>query len=333
MGQVRVSCPACRGTLTLTHPWLAGTGSSCPYCLCQFALPESAQFAEDTQSSWLGGDSQSDGPPAQLPGEPEEGSKLLWVILAASGGLIGTLLVLVMVAISDDRGVALENAAAPAVATPAVAELASPSTRSSSQPLQPERYDELDRLVAELGSGQLDVSRKNQALETLLKKQFLNAERAPVLKAVEPLMLDSNPWLRRNAIAVAGAWGGKETVPMLVALLVQLDPGIRRSAIESLGQIKDASAAEALAPLMTNSSDRHSAMQALESLGEIAEPAVLKLLNHSDNDVRFDVCRVLGKIGGRNSVAAMKNLLLRERDHRVKFGAELALRDLGKKGL
>jgi HEAT repeat protein len=171
------------------------------------------------------------------------------------------------------------------------------------------------------------------ALEKLLKKQFVNAERGPVLKAVEPLMLDPDPWLRRNAIAVAGAWGGKETVPVLVALLVQLDPGIRRSAIESLGQIKDTSAAEALAPLLTNSSDRHSAMQALESLGEIAEPAVLKLLTHPDKDIRFDVCRVLGKIGGRNSVAAMKNLLLRERDHRVKFGAELALRDLGQKGL
>ncbi|HVW38057.1 MAG TPA: HEAT repeat domain-containing protein [Pirellulales bacterium] len=266
-----------------------------------------------------------------MPGEREEGSKLLWVILAASGGLIGTLLVLTLVAISDDRGAALQNAE-PAVDFPA-AEPVSPAPRVLSRPLQVERYDELDRLVAELGPGQRDASRKRVALEKLLTKQFVNADRAPVLKAVEPLMLDPDPWLRRSAIEVAGAWGGKETVPVLVALLVQLDPNIRRSAIESLGKIKDVSAAEALAPLMTNSSDRHSAMQALESLGEIAEPAVLKLLNYPDNDVRFDVCRVLGKIGGRNSVAAMKSLLLRERDHQVKFGAELALRDLGQKGL
>jgi hypothetical protein len=197
---------------------------------------------------------------------------------------------------------------------------------------QPPTPDEMRQLLADLAPGR-DGSQKRQALDKLKKKQPVDAMRAQLMQAVSPLTQDSDAWVREAAIGVMGAWGTKETVPVLVKLLDQFDSGVRRATIEALGKIKDASAAEALAPLLANQSDQHEAARALEALGEIAEPAVLPMLTHADRQVRFNVCRLLGKIGGKDSVAAIKKLLLREQDGLAKLGAEGALRELGKKGL
>ena len=191
---------------------------------------------------------------------------------------------------------------------------------------------EMQQLLADLAPSR-DGFKKRQALETLKKKQPLDTQRSEVLKAVSPLTQDSDSWLRESAIVVMGAWGTKDTVPVLVKLLDQFDPGMRRAAIEALGKIKDATSAAVLAPLLANQSDQNEAARSLEAIGPLAEPAVLPLLTHADQRVRFEVCKLLGKIGGKDSVAAIKKLLLREQDGLVKLGAEGALKELGKKGL
>ncbi|HUY87433.1 MAG TPA: HEAT repeat domain-containing protein [Pirellulales bacterium] len=84
---------------------------------------------------------------------------------------------------------------------------------------------------------------------------------------------------------------------------------------------------------LANQSDQHDAARALEAIGEIAEPAVIPLLTRADQQVRYNACALLGKIGGAKSVATIKKLLLREQEHHVKFGAEIAMKALGKKGL
>lgn len=211
------------------------------------------------------------------------------------------------------------------------AELAEKRKADEIKAAQPPTAEELDGLLADLAPDQ-DFSHKYNALNALKKKQPVDAQRARVTGAVEPMMLDSNASLRRAAIGVMGAWGTKDDIPKLVKLLDQLDSLIRMAAIEALGQIKAPASAEALAPLLANQSDQHNAMRALEALCEIAEPAVIKMLNHADKQVRYHACKTLGKIGGKRSVAAIKKQLRAERDSFARLGAEGALRDLQKRG-
>lgn len=197
----------------------------------------------------------------------------------------------------------------------------------------PMTKEEFEQTLADLAPAQTDFFRRQKALDALKKRQPVDAQRAQVLGAVSALTTDSNSSIREDAVRVMGVWGVKDTVPQLVAFLDRFDPGLRRATIEALGKIKDATAAAALAPLLANQSDQHEAARALEAIGAIAEPAVIPLLTHADQHVRFEVCKLLGKIGGKDSVAAIKKLLLREQDGLVKLGGEGALRDLGKKGL
>lgn len=197
----------------------------------------------------------------------------------------------------------------------------------------PMTNEELEQALADLAPAQTDFFRRHKALEALQKRQPVDAQRARVIGAASALTTDSNSSIREDAVRVMGAWGVKDTVPQLVSFLDRFDQGLRRAAIDGLGKIKDDSAAAALAPLLANQSDQHNAARALEAIGEIAEPAVIPMLTHGDQHVRFEACKLLGKIGGKDSVAAIKKLLLREQDGLVKLGAEGALRDLGKKGL
>jgi HEAT repeat protein len=359
MSQVRVSCPSCQATLTLNHPWPSGMGARCPCCQYQFALSDPSQFAppvspiapRPAKSQTAGGpcptaleqvSGYSSGGRQQ--GAVNDNSKLAWIGLAAGGGLIGTVAVGLMILVigfgSSPEPIEQSQPTAPAAATAASTFSGANPVPNSSHPYapssgdaQPATQQELEQLLADLASAQQDFFKKNKALESLKNRPPLDSQRARVTKTVEPLMRDTNALLRQSAIAVMGAWGTKETVPVLVKLLDQLDSRGRRAAIEVLGRIRDKSSADALAPLLANQSDQHNAARALVELGPIAEPAVIKMLPHSDKRVRFHACQTLGKIGGKASVAALKKLLLREQDGFAKLGAEGALRELGKRGL
>lgn len=185
---------------------------------------------------------------------------------------------------------------------------------------------QVDEALARVGSD--DASEQATALNDLDRMKPIDERRAAVTKVAEPLMRNTTSYLRDAAIRVMGTWGTKDNVPALLAMLDQRDPVIRQATIASLGKIPDSRGAEKLAGLVPSNSDRHNAIRALKKMGSEAESAVIKLLKHTDKQVRSDACDILAEWGGAASTAAMQELLRAERESSPRQAAERALKKL-----
>ena len=108
---------------------------------------------------------------------------------------------------------------------------------------------------------------------------------------------------RRDVVKALGVWGTPESVPALVGVLRHEDIATRREAIAALGKIQGKQAAEAVAERLADFFDRSTARAALEAMGPVGEPAVLQQLQHPDESVRTEACRILKLIGTKDSMA------------------------------
>ncbi len=82
---------------------------------------------------------------------------------------------------------------------------------------------------------------------------------------------------------------------------------MRNPSIEALGNLKTAKAAEAVAAQMYQQGSRQEVAKALKAMGPIAEEATINLLKDRDEWVRAEACSVLGEIGGKKSLKALRN--------------------------
>jgi hypothetical protein len=71
--------------------------------------------------------------------------------------------------------------------------------------------------------------------------------------------------------------------------------------------LKSAKAAEAAAAKMYQQGNRENVSKALKAMGPIAEDATIALLNDRDQWVRAEACSVLGEIGGKKSLKALRD--------------------------
>jgi S1-C subfamily serine protease len=178
-----------------------------------------------------------------------------------------------------------------------------PGPDSAREEARPLGAAELAQLLDDLDSP--NGFKRQHAAERLAKAKP-SEPRDKVVKALEPLIKDSSPFLRRAAIQALGVWGNKETVPGLLKVLTSDDVFTRQAAIEALADLKDERAAEPLAKLVANFQDRGHAARALQAIGSKAEKAVLPLLQHSDLFVRVEACKILEVIGTKEAIPALK---------------------------
>jgi HEAT repeat protein len=139
--------------------------------------------------------------------------------------------------------------------------------------------------------------------------------RAEVVKALEPLLKDSDMWLRCSVIKALGTWGGKDSVPLLLPLLKDPQGFVQGATLEALGKAKDERAAEPVAECLPNFMVRGQASAALKAIGPPAEKAVLKYLTHQDIFLRQEVCRILKEIGTKQSIPGLQDILGMEDIH------------------
>jgi hypothetical protein len=150
------------------------------------------------------------------------------------------------------------------------------------------------------------VHRRMEAVRRL-KETLPDERRGEVTKALEPLVTDSDHFTREWAIEALGVWGTKETVPVLLKAMNQKET--RGAAITALGRLKDERAIEPIAERLEDFFDRRPASEALKKMGPAAEKAVLKRLNHSDNQVRTTACDILKVIGTKESLPALQKVI------------------------
>lgn len=165
----------------------------------------------------------------------------------------------------------------------------------------PPNADAVSKALFRLKSN--NVALRHQALRTI-KDTLPDERRGEVVKALEPLVNDSDHFTREWAIEALGVWGTKETVPILLKAMKQKES--RGAAMKALGHLKDERAIEPIADRLEDFFDRGPAAEALKKMGPAAENAVLKQMNHTDNQVRLTACDILKTIGTAKSLPALR---------------------------
>ncbi len=158
-----------------------------------------------------------------------------------------------------------------------------------------------------------------------LKDMLPDERRDQVVQALAPLLDDPNRVNRQTAIEALGVWGNKDAVPLLLKAMRQKET--RKVAIVALGRLKDERAIEPIAERLEDLFERREAIQALESIGPAAEPALIVRLHHPERDVRVAACEILRAIGTRKSLPDLEKVVA-EKDVFVSPKAKQAIQSI-----
>jgi HEAT repeat protein len=184
----------------------------------------------------------------------------------------------------------------------------------------------LDQTLADLKGA--DAARKKIAAEWLVQTPADEKRRPEVARALDDVVKGNDGQAREPAVRALLAWGTKDNVPTLVAVLT--DPGpdnVRTAAITALGTIPDERGAEALVKQLTNTRHANQAGKALEQMGPaVAVPALVKALENGDVRTRGAIWRALGSIGTKDDKDKLQEVADREKDAAVSRAAQDALK-------
>jgi predicted Zn finger-like uncharacterized protein len=147
-----------------------------------------------------------------------------------------------------------------------------------------------------------DPGTRREGANWLEKAVRDEGRRGEVNGALEPLLSDGDPQVRNAAVKAMKTWGpSKDNVPALMKVLNDANMETRQVAIQVLGDLKDAQAAEALAARLPDFFDRSHASKALRDIGPSAEKAVLPYFFHTDGGVQAEARSLLKGYGTKQS--------------------------------
>ena len=188
--------------------------------------------------------------------------------------------------------------------------------------------EDIDKLLEDLKSD--NAGKILLAATKLQHAEPIEERRDEVLKALELLLKDKDQFRRKQAVDSLATWAKSETVPLLIKVLDEPALLVKLAAIDALGKLKDERAAEPLAKLVQEPGPRVQAINALRSLGKIAEKAVAGLLMHAEAEVRREGCRLLQEIGTAASLPALQGAT-NDMDKAVGAAAKMAVEAIEKR--
>lgn len=153
--------------------------------------------------------------------------------------------------------------------------------------------------------GKKTEHRRVQAAEMLRD----HAEAGPNPEVAQKMvdLLKTDELILRAAIAQAmEKWACPEIQAAVVKNLSGGTIEVRHSMIKILAAINATDAAEPIAQCLADKDDRKVAADALRALGEPAQGAVIKMLDHRDSKVKTAACDILKEIGSADSITALK---------------------------
>lgn len=119
--------------------------------------------------------------------------------------------------------------------------------------------------------------------------------------------------IRLASIHLLAVWGTAKNAPGLIKLLTDEHIPVRHSAIQTLAVWGDVSAVQPIVDRLSEAQDRAAAQKGLVRMGEVAEPAVMKLLESADSVIRALACDILGDIGTKTvALPALQKLAMTE---------------------
>ncbi|MHB1558143.1 MAG: HEAT repeat domain-containing protein [Isosphaeraceae bacterium] len=175
--------------------------------------------------------------------------------------------------------------------------------RGNEDPEIPAGADGVTRSLIELKSS--DPWKRRRALERL---QGTNPDGRvdQVVAALIPQLEGDDDGLASEAARAMAVWRSPEAMTALIGRMSENRHFVRSDSIKALGKYKEIKAAEAVASVIKD--DIFATEEALKAMGEVAEPALIPQLRHPESMVRSQACKILGVIGGHETLAAMKSL-------------------------
>jgi hypothetical protein len=188
-------------------------------------------------------------------------------------------------------------------------------------PEVPTGADVITRSLIELKSS--DKDKRKRALERL-QRTAPDGRVDQVVAATAHLLEDDDEWLAKAAIGVLRVWQSPEAMEALIGRMRDNRHFVRSDAIKALGKYRDPRAAEAIVTMIKE--DGFAVEDAVKSMGEAAEPAVITLLRSPDSGVRGHACRILAQIGGQKTLIEMQSI-----PADPDFGVRMAAQDAWKR--
>lgn len=186
----------------------------------------------------------------------------------------------------------------------------------------------LDEHLAVVNNPSANFSQKYIALSAITRMTPDDKHRKDVLDAVEPLLKDSNTSLQNTAIRLFGVWGTEDRAGVLIEMAGGFSQSHRWDAMRALGKIGGKKSAEAVAKRLPDKTDSLTAARALKEMGSVAEGPALEYIDHSEQQVRYQVYQVLGEVGGAKSRAVLKDKSESDPNNFNRAAAQIALRRL-----
>ena len=157
---------------------------------------------------------------------------------------------------------------------------------------------------------------RRRALDSMLEFSKL------LLEPILTLLHDDDPSVRSSAIRVAASIGADPRVEKaLMPLVMDSDWWVRVNAIETLGDLHSQASVPTLIKLLGDDDTRWSAIEALVRIGDRrCVPHLIPILGSERTEIRVEVVRALGKLGEQQGLQALKACC--ERDPRAEVRAE-----------
>jgi HEAT repeat protein len=174
------------------------------------------------------------------------------------------------------------------------------AVRAALTRLAPEKYDKLSMAIADLKSND---PRKRSGAIALLSREERDEKRSDVTRALEAIDDQVRGREIYSYAAAMAKWGDPRTAAKFRPMLDDRRAPQRELAMAVLAAMADRPSAPAIAKLLATDTDKASA--ALIAMGPAAEEEVIKYVRQANPKVRIAAVRVLEKIGGQRSLAAL----------------------------
>ncbi|MBS0205028.1 MAG: trypsin-like peptidase domain-containing protein [Planctomycetes bacterium] len=130
---------------------------------------------------------------------------------------------------------------------------------------------------------------------------------------LERLASFKDPEIRLASVHLLAVWGTSKNAPGLIKLLTDEQIPLRHSAMQTLAAWKTEAAIQPIVDRLAEPQDRAAGQKALVRMGELAEPAVMKLLASADSVIQALACDILGDIGTTTvALPALQKLAMSE---------------------
>lgn len=120
---------------------------------------------------------------------------------------------------------------------------------------------------------------------------------------------DTDPSSRRLAVYIMVPWSQEECVPLLIELVEDHSPFIKKNVLQAIAELRDPRTFEPVVKLVAESlGDREDAKKCLLVIGSPAEESVLNHIDQGDVFAKRALIEVLGEIGSKKSLTKLESI-------------------------